>query len=85
MWIWACVAPHPPIVVPEVGRGEEGGAKDTIQAFLDLGKALNPPELPGASFSPCSFCSGKKCSWELRKHTRALFEISEPLRWLLKL
>ncbi len=57
MWIWASVAPHPPIVVPEVGGGREGEAQDTIQAFLNLGEALSSPELlvllsPHASFVP---------------------------------
>ncbi len=69
MWIWACVAPHPPIVVPEVGRGGEGGAKNTIQAFLDLGKALNPPELlvllsPHAPFVPGKMLLGVAETYE---------------------
>ncbi len=31
--IGAFVAPHPPIIVPEVGKGEERGASDTIAAY----------------------------------------------------
>ncbi len=57
MWIWTCVAPHPPVVVPEVGRGRELEAEGTLRGFLDLGKELSKPEIllilsPHAPFVP---------------------------------
>ena len=57
MWIWACVVPHPPIVVPEVGKGREKEAKPTLEGFLKLGKLLKKPEAlvllsPHAPFVP---------------------------------
>lgn len=32
-FVFAGLAPHPPIVVPEVGRGREEGSRKTIEAF----------------------------------------------------
>lgn len=29
----ACVVPHPPLIVPEIGRGQERGISDTIAAY----------------------------------------------------
>ncbi|HOO62333.1 MAG TPA: class III extradiol dioxygenase subunit B-like domain-containing protein, partial [Synergistaceae bacterium] len=56
-WIWACVVPHPPIVVPEVGRGGEKEAESTIQAIWELEEYLEKPEMlvalsPHAPFAP---------------------------------
>jgi AmmeMemoRadiSam system protein A len=34
------VLPHPPIIVPEVGRGQEKGAKATIAAYEAAGKMI---------------------------------------------
>jgi len=30
MWLWGCLAPHPPIIVPEVGQGRESAASVTL-------------------------------------------------------
>lgn len=38
--IGAFVAPHPPIIVPEVGKGEERGASDTIAAYERIAKQI---------------------------------------------
>ncbi|QAT39677.1 AmmeMemoRadiSam system protein A [Clostridium sp. JN-9] len=32
--------PHPPIIIPEVGRGEEGKIKDTIKSFYEIGREI---------------------------------------------
>lgn len=39
-WIWAALMPHPPIVVPEVGRGREVEAALTLEGFFELEKRL---------------------------------------------
>ncbi len=36
MWYWECFTPHPPIVIPEVGRGREREAEQTIRGFEGL-------------------------------------------------
>ena len=36
MWTWECFTPHPPIIVPEVGRGRESEAKETVEAMKKL-------------------------------------------------
>ena len=38
--VFAGVAPHPPIVVPEVGRGQESAAQDTLNGFAQLRERL---------------------------------------------
>ncbi len=40
MWSWACLVPHPPIAVPEVGRGREKEASKTLEGFRALARAL---------------------------------------------
>ena len=35
-WIWSALLPHPPIIVPEVGRGGELGAKPTVDGVLEI-------------------------------------------------
>lgn len=40
MWKWACLVPHPPIIIPEVGRGNEKEAVRTIQGMSDLTQRL---------------------------------------------
>ena len=40
MWKWACLVPHPPIIVPEVGRGKEKEAIRTIQGMTSLTQQL---------------------------------------------
>lgn len=58
MWSWECFTPHPPVLVPEVGRGRENGAGKTSAAMEVLRKLAwkNPPEIllllsPHAPFS----------------------------------
>lgn len=34
----AALSPHPPIIIPEVGRGEESSARSTIRAMDELGE-----------------------------------------------
>ena len=38
--VFACVTPHPPIIVPAVGRGSEAAVQDTLNAFAALREAL---------------------------------------------
>lgn len=38
--VFACVAPHPPIIVPEVGQGRERATKATLDAFAELRERL---------------------------------------------
>ncbi len=40
MWSWACLVPHPPIAVPEVGRGREKEALKTLEGFGSLAETL---------------------------------------------
>ncbi|NLL37406.1 MAG: AmmeMemoRadiSam system protein A [Fretibacterium sp.] len=39
-WIWAALTPHPPVLVPEVGRGREGEAQKTLDGMAELTKRL---------------------------------------------
>ncbi|MDR3230082.1 MAG: hypothetical protein LBT65_01465 [Synergistaceae bacterium] len=39
-WIWSALTPHPPILVPEVGRGREGEAAITLEGLDRLMKRL---------------------------------------------
>jgi len=39
-WLWAALAPHPPLIVPEVGRGREKEAAPTLQGIERLCAAL---------------------------------------------
>ncbi|MCF7934871.1 MAG: hypothetical protein K9L28_00795 [Synergistales bacterium] len=36
MWLWGCLTPHPPIIVPDVGRGREQESKATVQGMQEL-------------------------------------------------
>ncbi|HKM39379.1 MAG TPA: AmmeMemoRadiSam system protein A [bacterium] len=38
--VWGGIAPHPPIIVPEIGRGEEERIADTIQGMKRLAASL---------------------------------------------
>jgi aromatic ring-opening dioxygenase LigB subunit len=38
--IAAALSPHPPIAVPEVGRGEERGARKTVESLTAMGRRL---------------------------------------------
>ena len=44
-WIWAALMPHPPIIVPEVGRGREAEAALTLEGARKLLEKLSA--LPG--------------------------------------
>lgn len=39
-WVWAALMPHPPIIVPEVGRGREAEAAATLSGLGRLVEAL---------------------------------------------
>ena len=62
-WVWAALMPHPPILVPEVGRGRENEARETLKGLELLAEALrdrrpdallvlspHQPYAPGALF-----------------------------------
>ena len=58
MWTWECFTPHPPIIVPEVGRGRENEAQATVDGMKKLHSLArrNPPGIllilsPHAPFS----------------------------------
>lgn len=58
MWTWECFTPHPPIIVPAVGRGRENEAQATVDGMKKLHALAqrNPPEIllllsPHAPFS----------------------------------
>ena len=36
----AFMAPHPPLIVPEIGRGEEQKIQDTIDAYHEAGRRI---------------------------------------------
>lgn len=38
--VYACIAPHPPIIVPEVGGGRERDVQRTLEALEDVGARL---------------------------------------------
>ena len=40
MWLWGAFTPHPPIIVPEVGRGNEREAQSTVDGMLRLAEGL---------------------------------------------
>lgn len=46
-WIWAALMPHPPIMVPEVGRGREMGAALTLKGASRLTEKLSALPLSG--------------------------------------
>ena len=39
-WVWAALMPHPPILVPEVGRGRENEARETLKGLELLLESL---------------------------------------------
>lgn len=43
-WIWAALAPHPPIIVPEVGQGREEEASKTLAGMAKLTSTLSADE-----------------------------------------
>ena len=70
MWIWSGLMPHPPVLIPEVGRGRENEASQTLQGISKLTSSLPKPDLlivlsphqpymPGNLFINCAeFFSG---------------------------
>ncbi len=44
-WIWSALMPHPPVLIPEVGRGKENEAIKTLNGINDLTKDLKKPDL----------------------------------------
>lgn len=48
MWRWACLLPHPPILVPQVGQGRENEAPSTLAGLRELRRRLPLPAPPGA-------------------------------------
>jgi len=40
MWSWECFTPHPPVLVPQVGRGREEEARQSAGAMKKLGRIL---------------------------------------------
>ena len=50
--IGACMVPHPPIILPEIGRGEEKKIAETTASYekaADLAASLKPDTLVIAS------------------------------------
>lgn len=47
MWLWECSTPHPPIIIPEVGRGRETEASQTLRGMEGLRSAVhgNTPDV----------------------------------------
>lgn len=45
MWLWECFTPHPPVLVPQVGRGREEEARQSVGAMKKLGRILGE-EMP---------------------------------------
>ena len=44
-WIWSALMPHPPILIPEVGRARENEAIKTLNGIKALTKDLKKPDL----------------------------------------
>ncbi len=40
MWLWGCLTPHPPIIVPEVGQGRECAASVTLAGMDALAERI---------------------------------------------
>ena len=38
--IAAFAVPHPPLIIPEVGRGQEAGIADTVAAYKEVGRKV---------------------------------------------
>ena len=36
----AFMVPHPPLIVPEIGRGEEHRIRDTVDAYHEVGRRI---------------------------------------------
>ena len=71
-WIWSALMPHPPVLIPEIGRGRENEAAKTLQGIKELTERIKPskpdllivlsphqPYMPGALFvNSAEFYSG---------------------------
>ena len=44
-WIWSALMPHPPVLIPEVGRGRENEAIKTLNGIKELTGCLKKPDL----------------------------------------
>ena len=40
MILGAFMVPHPPLIIPEIGRGEERKIQDTIDAYHEAGRRI---------------------------------------------
>lgn len=58
MWLWTCCTPHPPIILPEIGRGRERDAGDTLSGMRQLKASVenNMPDIL-LLLSPHASCS----------------------------
>lgn len=58
MWLWTCYTPHPPIILPEIGRGRERDAGSTLSGMGQLRASVerNMPDilLLLSPHAPCS-------------------------------
>ncbi|MGA2285788.1 MAG: AmmeMemoRadiSam system protein A [Dehalococcoidia bacterium] len=76
--IYACIAPHPPIIVHEVGRGREGETHRTIAALERVAAELaslrpetvvvisphGPVQPAGAGILATAVCGGDMARWD---------------------
>ena len=44
-WIWSALMPHPPVLIPEIGRGREFEAIKTLEGIKQLTSGLKKPDL----------------------------------------
>lgn len=44
-WIWSALMPHPPVLIPEIGRGREFEAVKTLEGIKQLTSELKKPDL----------------------------------------
>lgn len=38
--IFGAMVPHPPLIIPQVGKGEEAGIEDTVNAYKEVGRKV---------------------------------------------
>ncbi len=60
-WIWSALMPHPPVLIPEVGRGRENEAIKTLNGLAELTRNLSKPDLilllsPHQAYFPGALC-----------------------------
>ena len=80
--IGGIMVPHPPLIVPEVGRGQEILIKDTIKAYQEaagMAAELKPDTIvvisPHAVMYAVQRERGKK-SWTMERWSRCILSIS---------